>query len=90
MVQRKNSNSASIRETHALFQSEFEDLKIGKSKFSELQPEFVKVSSKLPHKVCLCRYHENFSSDDEDVPAAKNPEMEGVKKGCFVLVEFLH
>lgn len=51
---------SSIRETHALFQSEFEVLKIGKSKFSELRPEFVKVSSKLPHNVCLCRYHENF------------------------------
>lgn len=51
---------SSIRETHALFYSEFEGMKIGKSKFSELRPHHVKVSSKLPHNVCLCKYHEDF------------------------------
>lgn len=38
---------SSIRETYEMFSYEFNDVKIGKSKFSELRPPFVKVSSKL-------------------------------------------
>lgn len=49
----------SILEAHALFQSEL-NIQIGKSKFAELRPKHIKLSSKLPHNVCLCKYHENF------------------------------
>ncbi|CAB3988658.1 Hypothetical predicted protein [Paramuricea clavata] len=46
-------------ETYALFCKEYPN-KIGKSKFAELRPKHVLLSSKLPHSVCLCKYHENF------------------------------
>ncbi|KAG1682566.1 hypothetical protein GQR58_010849 [Nymphon striatum] len=52
--------TSSILETHALFCEEFPDTRIGKSKFAELRPRHVLLSSKLPHNVCLCRHHENF------------------------------
>ena len=46
-----------IMETYALFCKEYLQ---GKSKFAELRPKHVLLSSKLPHNVCLCKYHENF------------------------------
>lgn len=52
--------TSSLLETHALFKEEFQNIKIGKSKFAELCPKHVFLSSKLSHNVCLCRYHENF------------------------------
>ncbi|KAG1654183.1 Zinc finger protein 77 [Nymphon striatum] len=51
--------TSSIIETHALFCEEFPNT-IGKSKFAELRPRHVLLSSKLPHNVCLCRHHDNF------------------------------
>lgn len=51
---------SSIRETHALFCSENEEVTIGKSKFSDLRPKHVKTSNKMPHNICLCKYHANF------------------------------
>ena len=51
--------TSSVAEVHALFHEEFPLYKIGKSKFAELRPQHVLLSSKLPHNVCLCRYHEN-------------------------------
>lgn len=49
----------SIKEAHGIFSTENGKI-IGKSKFAELQPEHVLLSNKLPHNVCLCKYHENF------------------------------
>ncbi|CAB4014894.1 Hypothetical predicted protein [Paramuricea clavata] len=51
--------TSSVMETYALFCKEYPN-KIGKSKFAELRPKHVLLSSKLPHNVCLCKYHENF------------------------------
>lgn len=51
--------SSSINETHQMFCSEFGAL-VGKSKFAELRPKHVMLSNKMPHNVCLCKYHENF------------------------------
>ena len=45
--------TSSILETHALFCKEYPDVKVGKSKFAELRPKHVQLSSKLPHNVCL-------------------------------------
>lgn len=50
----------SVIEAHALFLQEHPDIKIGKSKFAQLRPRDVLLSSKLPHNVCLCKEHENF------------------------------
>lgn len=35
--------------------------KVGISKFYELRPPHVLLSSSLPHNVCVCRYHVNFN-----------------------------
>lgn len=43
-----------------MFTKQYLDVKIGKSKFAELQPKHMLLSSKLPHNVCMCKYHENF------------------------------
>ncbi len=50
----------SITETYALFKRKYPLAKVGSSKFAELRPRHVLLSSKLPHNVCLCKYHENF------------------------------
>lgn len=50
----------SINETYQLFKEEYPNTKIGSSKFAELRPKNVLLSCKLPHNVCLCKYHENF------------------------------
>jgi len=52
--------TSSIKETHALFCKEYPTNKIGKSKFAEIRPKHVLLSNKLPHNVCMCKYHENF------------------------------
>lgn len=50
----------SIKELYALFKKQYPHIKIGKSKFAEFRPKHVLLSSKLPHNVCMCKYHENF------------------------------
>ena len=56
----KRHLTSSILEVFALFKEEYPDITVGKSKFADLRPKHVLLSSKLPHNVCLCRYHENF------------------------------
>ena len=50
----------SLNETYALFKKKYPLAKVGSSKFAELRPKHVQLSNKLPHNVCLCKYHENF------------------------------
>ena len=50
----------SISEVYSLFCKEYPTTQIGKSKFAYLRPKHVLLSSKLPHNVCMCQYHENF------------------------------
>jgi hypothetical protein len=47
-------------EVYSLFKKEFPEARIKKSKFAALRPSHVLLSNKLPHNVCLCKYHENF------------------------------
>ena len=49
-----------IKEAYALFVKQYPEIKIGKSKFAEMQLKYVLLSSKLPHNVCRCKYHKNF------------------------------
>ena len=51
--------TSSIKETHTIFQDEYPDAKVGKSKFAILRPH-VLLSNKLPHNVCLSKSHENL------------------------------
>ena len=57
--------TSSLMEVYALFKSDHSGVKIGKSKFAELRPKHVLLSNKIPHNVCLCKYHENFISAAE-------------------------
>ena len=52
--------TSSVAENYALFCSEYPDLKVGRTKFYELRPSHLLLSSKLPHNVCLCREHKHF------------------------------
>jgi len=52
--------TTSVREAYAFFVEANPDVSVGKSTFASLQPQNVLLSSKLPHNVCLCKYHENF------------------------------
>lgn len=49
-----------VAEAYELFTSEQKDCKIGKSKFASLRPQNVLVTSKMPHNVCGCKYHNNM------------------------------
>ena len=48
-----------IRETHAIFLSEYPEVKISLSKFAMLRPPQVVLSSQTPTNVCTCVYHQN-------------------------------
>lgn len=50
----------SLKEALALFKAKHPEISIGKSKFAQLRPENILPNSKLPHTVCMCKYHENF------------------------------
>ena len=50
----------SIKEAHGIFKEENPDIKIGLSKFAELRPPNVLLSSQTPSNVCTCIYHENM------------------------------
>ena len=43
-----------------LFKEKYPNIKIGRSKFSELSPPYVLLSSAMQTRACACRYHENF------------------------------
>ena len=49
-----------IGEAFGEFKKENKDILIEKSKFYELRPEHVILSSQMPHHVCVCKYHANF------------------------------
>ena len=49
-----------VAEPYKLFREKYPDECIGKSKFAELQPKHVLLSSDLPVNICNCRYHQNF------------------------------
>ena len=47
---------------YQLFKNEYQDVTIGKDKFSSLCPMEVKLSSAVPRNVCNCIYHSNVLS----------------------------
>ena len=55
----------SLTEAYALFKADNPDIKIGITKFAEFIPKHVLLGNKIPHNVCLCKYHENFISAAE-------------------------
>ncbi|XP_067247442.1 uncharacterized protein [Chanodichthys erythropterus] len=55
----KRHLSMSVLEAYRVFQDEYPEIKIGKSKFAALRPREVFTKAETPHNVCLCKYHEN-------------------------------
>ena len=49
----------SVAEAYALFKANHPDIEIGKSRFFELCPKHVLVSSKTPQNVYVCQQHTN-------------------------------
>ena len=49
-----------VAEAYKLFREKYPAEGIGKSKFGELRPKHVLLSSDLQVNVCTCRYHQNF------------------------------
>ena len=49
-----------LQELYALFKNDHPEVKIGRTKFGQLRPINVLLSSSLPHNTCQCKYHENF------------------------------
>ena len=49
----------SIPELYSEFKSSNPNLKVGLTKFRELRPAHVYLSSKIPMNMCLCKIHEN-------------------------------
>ena len=49
----------SLKESHALFIAENENIKISRSKFASLRPLHVLLSRQTPANLCMCIYHQN-------------------------------
>lgn len=63
-----------LRETYAIFHTEFPEHAIKVSKFAMLKPSHIKPYKDIPHNVCVCRYHENIRSVFMAV-ASKLPQL---------------
>ena len=50
----------SVMEAYFIWKSENPTIKMGKSKFAQICPPFVQLTSQLPRNVCVCQYHANF------------------------------
>jgi len=62
MKTQKRHLTMTLSEAYCCFKADHPQINIGKSKFANLRPKWVFVSSQMPHNVCGCRYHENVSS----------------------------
>ena len=51
-----------MREAYSLFKETFPCIKIGKSSFAALKPNFIKPYKDVPQNVCICCNHENFET----------------------------
>jgi len=59
--ERKRQLMMTVMEAYELFQINHDGtFSIKKSKFTELRPKNVLLSSKMPHNVCACKYHGNI------------------------------
>lgn len=50
-----------IKEAFAIFKEENPAVQIKLTKFYELRPKHVLLTSETPHNVCVCKYHANFN-----------------------------
>lgn len=59
LLQKRHMNMT-VREAYQLFITENDD-KVKLSKFYELRPKNILLTSEMPHNVCVCKYHANFT-----------------------------
>ena len=59
-LQKRHLTMSLTIEAYSLWKAEHPNLKVGKSRFAELRPEYVKLTGELPRNVCVCIYHGNF------------------------------
>ena len=59
--EQKRILTMTVAEAYSLFANDHPEVTIGKSKFAELRPKEVLLSSKMPRNVCGCIYHENIA-----------------------------
>ena len=57
---RKRHLTMTVAEAYQIFKARHPDKKVKKSKFEELRPQNVLLCSKMPHNVCICKYHANM------------------------------
>lgn len=50
-----------VSEAYEIYKQETVGRGVSKSKFFECRPQNVQLSSKIPHNMCVCIYHANFS-----------------------------
>ncbi|KAG8180549.1 hypothetical protein JTE90_018169 [Oedothorax gibbosus] len=60
-----------IDEARAIFCEEYPESNVSRTKFFELRPRHVLPSSKMPHNVCVCKYHANMDFMLKAVPNLK-------------------
>lgn len=73
-----------VMEAYRLFKMEYEDVKVGKSKFASLRLIHVHPVSEKNQNVCCCRYHENAEMllDCLRKACPKLPSMDAVVEGA--------
>ncbi|XP_046662375.1 uncharacterized protein LOC124358190 [Homalodisca vitripennis] len=59
-----------VKEAYALFVEENPGIGIKKSKFYSLRPIHIRLSSEMPHNVCVCKLHANFNFLTESLSKA--------------------
>ncbi|CAF2377023.1 unnamed protein product [Rotaria sp. Silwood2] len=50
-----------LREAHQMFLQDNPGIDVSRSAFAQLRPQYVVVKSSMPHRVCVCLYHENVN-----------------------------
>lgn len=57
----KRHLTMTVKEAFSLYKNENPGTQVALSKFYDLRPKHVLLSSEMPHNVCVCRYHANFN-----------------------------
>ncbi|CAF1275201.1 unnamed protein product [Rotaria sordida] len=50
-----------VREAHQMFLQDNPGIDVSRSVFAQLRPPYVMVKSSMPHRVCVCLYHQNVN-----------------------------
>ena len=68
-----------LGETYEIFKTENPSIKIGRSKFCELRPDYICLRHQTPSNLCLCIYHENIRLILQAIKQLPNYTSEFVK-----------